>query len=37
MSGGEAERGGHRIWSGVWADSTEPSKGLELRNREIMT
>ena len=31
------ERGGQKIWSRLWAYSSEPKAGLELTNYEIMT
>ena len=40
MSRGEAEREGDtesKAGSRLWAISTEPDVGLELKNREIMT
>ena len=40
MSGGGAEREGDTKWeagSRLWAVSTEPDVGLELRDHEIMT
>ena len=34
---GQRERGRHKIWSRLWAVSTDPNAGLEPTSREITT